>query len=124
MGSDDVPIPHFKISLSEEELADLGRLSAAWSQVDFMLAVLIAFVTATELKSMFLFLESATTGVRLAMLRKIAKDIPHEEGKVNAKRICERLGKLIERRNHVVHGMWGYHHENQKLSAACHNGRN
>ena len=54
------------------------------------------------------FLESAMSGMRLNMFAKLVPRISDPETKKAAEDFCERMRALVEKRNHVVHGLWGW----------------
>ncbi|MGE0035964.1 MAG: hypothetical protein AB7S93_10040 [Xanthobacteraceae bacterium] len=96
----------FEIPLSEAELAELGRFTAVFSQVDFLLGEAISLLTGTPWWAMQLMLENASIGPKLNVLRKIIPDVKDKEAKRLAKEACDRMAKLLDRRNHVIHGLW------------------
>ena len=104
---ENTPEPtEYEIPLTDAMLVELGRFTATFSQVDFLLNEAIGLITKTPWWAMALMLESATTGPKLNMLRKCLSDIADKESKRLAKDACDRMQRLIEKRNHVVHGMW------------------
>lgn len=71
--SDDVP--EFRISLSDQELADLGQFYAVWSQIDFLLCMLVSRVLNVESGVGGAFMDAMTTGARLDLLRRNLEEI-------------------------------------------------
>ena len=118
--------PEYLIPLDGEQLAELGRLMAAWSQIDFLLVLSAATITKTEIGWMLTFCENMMSGARINLLRKLTKHIPSEEAEAFARSLCSRLGKLAGQRNHLIHGIWGYHvdQQNKTQHPACHDGQN
>jgi hypothetical protein len=118
--------PEYLIPLSTEQLTELGRLMAAWSQIDFLIILAIAAVTKTEVGWMLTFCENMMSGARVNLLRRILPNMPSDEARTFAESLCSRLGKLIGRRNHLIHGIWGIHVDREKKTRhpACHDGHN
>jgi hypothetical protein len=96
----------YEIPLTDDELRELGRFTAVFSQVDYLLNEAISALTKTPWWAMSLMLESATTGPKVNMLKKILPEIRDKEAKRLASDAYDRLVKLIDKRNHVIHGMW------------------
>ncbi len=96
----------YELPLSDDELRELGRFTAVFSQVDFLLNEAISALTKTPWWAMSLMLESATTGPKVNMLKKILPQIKDKEAKRLSTDVYERMLKLIDKRNHVIHGMW------------------
>ncbi len=117
--------PEFAIPLLPEQLIWLGALTATWSQIDYLVAFAVAVITRTEIGQTLMFCENMMTGARINLLRKTIPQIEDDDARRLAKSLCERLGKLVDRRNHIVHGIWGLHtKEKGPPEPACHNGRN
>jgi hypothetical protein len=118
--------PEYFIPLDHDQLAELGRLTSAWSQIDFMLVLVVAVITKTEIGWMMTFCDNMMSGGRINLFRKLIVHIESDETRKLATALCERLGKLVGQRNHIVHGLWGYHinQEKKKQYPACHNGAN
>lgn len=99
--------PEFRISLSEAELADLGKFYAVWSQIDFLLCVLVSRILKVESGIGGAFMDTMTTGARLDLLRRHLDDIKDKSAAEGVKKCCNSLASLVDQRNHATHGVWG-----------------
>jgi hypothetical protein len=115
------PISAYEIVLSEEQLEDLGRFTALFSQIDAMLFQIIAGASKTNTKSLMALIEGTTSGQRLSMLRRLANDMEDEGIQRKAKSVCAAFGGLTDKRNHLLHGIWGlqWNFEKNTLKPAC-----
>lgn len=100
--------PAFRIPLDENYLAQIGVLSVVWSQIDFFLIQAISRILSIDPDKIEFFLETTTTGGRVNTLRKLVPAIHDDKVKKKTKDFLEKIGPLIDKRNHVMHGMWGY----------------
>ena len=114
--------PAFEIVLSDEQLEDLGRFTAIWSQIDHMLFQAISISGRTTPQSLLALIEGTTTGQRLGMLRRLIPQMQTKAMRDGAENVCSGLGALIDKRNHILHGVWGLHWnlEKETLRPACH----
>lgn len=55
------------------------------------------------------------------MLRRLIPQIETEEAKSKAEEACSALGGLLDKRNHIMHGVWGlnWNTSTDKLHPAC-----
>ena len=115
------PAPAFEIVLSEEQLEDLGRFTAIFSQIDFMMFQVIAHAARLQAKDLMALIEGTTTGQRLAMLRRLAKHMPDPDLRKKAEDVCSGLAGLNDHRNHILHGVWGLEWDTERdvLRPAC-----
>lgn len=104
---DDGSATEFRLALSEKELTALGRFYVVWSQIDFLLACVISRIMNVEHGIGSAFMDTMTTGARLAMLRRNLDNIADPEIREDARRFCNGLAALVDQRNHITHGMWG-----------------
>jgi hypothetical protein len=105
---DDFPdSPEYLIPLSNPELQELGTFTAIWSQIDWIIMMMIAQILKTEIGHVQLMLETMTTGPRVNLLKKLCQD--DNEIQKSIRKLCEDQGGLIEDRNHIVHGLWAIH---------------
>ena len=111
-------ISAFEIVLSEEQLEDLGRFTALFSQIDAMLFQIIAGVSKTPPKNLMALIEGTTSGQRLKMLRRLGKEMADQSAKRKVKDACSSFGKLIDKRNHIMHGLWSLQWDIAKRSTA------
>lgn len=118
--------PAFEIVLSEEQLQNLGRFTAIWSQIDHMLFQVLAITSRIQPKSLLALIEGTTTGQRLNMLRRLIPEMQSKAAQEKAGNVCTALGSLIDKRNHLLHGVWGLRWDLKKdtLRPACHYDRN
>jgi hypothetical protein len=97
--------PEFLLPLSNAELQELGTFTAIWSQVDWIIMMIVCHLTKTEMGSLQLVMESMTTGPRVNLLKKLCQDRPNDIKKAITK-VCDDNSGLIEDRNHILHGLW------------------
>jgi hypothetical protein len=111
--------PAFAIPLSGEELKELGTFVAIWSQIDFLVGNLLGALTGTS-QALF-FLENATTGPRINLLKKAASKSPKTQIKTRIIQLCNDNGGLLEQRNHIMHGLWAieWNLKSNVVSAGC-----
>jgi hypothetical protein len=111
------PQPEFEVSLSFEQLGELGLFNAIWSQIDTLVTIMMAKLAKTELGKVIVMTGAATTAPRIAMLRQLAE----AAGETDLAKTCRGMGKLIGLRNHLSHGVWGiYWAADGSLTPACH----
>lgn len=116
----DFPVPpEFMIPLDANELRELGTFTAIWSQIDWIVMLMISRLAKVELGPLQLMVETMTTGPRVGLLTKLCQQNPSPTTKQIAK-LCKKNGGLIEHRNHVIHGLWCVRwEEGIDLSASC-----
>lgn len=110
--------PAHSLTLTDEELAQLGRHIAVCGQIDFYIFLTVAVVLNTSNRGIGVVLETATTGVRVGYLRKMITLIPSPEAAALTKTFCEMMGPVIENRNAAIHGVWGLHLDHSSKSSA------
>lgn len=101
----------YEIPLSDNEIMHLGRFAAVFSQVDYLLNEAISALTKSPWWAANIMLDNVTTGPKLQMLRKIIKKTEADpavdsEARTLATKAADALASLLDKRNHVVHGMW------------------
>lgn len=96
----------YEIPLAPGHLQNLGILTALCSQIDFLMGEAISSLTKTPWWAMTAMLDSATTGPRLAALRKITSQVRDPKTKSLARKAVSEISRFIETRNHVIHGLW------------------
>ena len=101
--------PAFQISLTTIETLELGRLALIWGQIDQLLMLSISHLIAVDQEAGALIVKDMTTGQLVNLLRKNRKRIQGEAARNLAKDFCAEMGSLIELRNHVIHGVWGWY---------------
>jgi hypothetical protein len=114
-------ITAFLIVLSEEQLEDLGKFTAIFSQIDHMMFQIVGLASKTRGKNLLALIEGTTAGQRLAMLRRLADQMIDPDLRKKAKDVCGGLAALNEKRNHILHGVWGLEWDTKKdkLHPAC-----
>jgi hypothetical protein len=108
--------PEYKITLSDAELIELGRFSALWSQMDLLICLALSMLTDCDLKTTLAFVGASTTGPKLNLLRR--QEIDDDETTALIKSIGNKIGTVIEDRNHIVHGVWGMHTDEDGIAKA------
>jgi hypothetical protein len=102
------PPSAFKIPFTNDEALLIGHFAALWGQIDFFLGSCIASFLRTDLGATQVLMESMTTGPRLNLFYRLARQkITDEAVLKQAKDFNAALSPLIEKRNQIVHGMWG-----------------
>jgi len=99
----------YEIPLSPLQLQQLGLLAAIWSQIDHLVTLIIAHLMAVEPMKVETILDRTMTGGRISLLRKQLKHVPEGEVRSSVKKFCDNMGGLIEKRNHITHGIWGWY---------------
>jgi hypothetical protein len=110
--------PEYKITLSDDELIELGRFSALWSQMDMLICLVLSMLTGCDLKATLAFLGATTTGPKLNLLRQQETETDDPEITNLIKSICKEIGRVVDDRNHIVHGIWGMHTDDKGKSRA------
>jgi hypothetical protein len=100
--------PAYRNPLHDDHLHHLGRLTAAWSQIDFLVSDTIAVILRIDSKNLELLLGNATTGKRINLLQKLIPEIRNQIIRSRAQAFCKNMGPLLEKRNHLTHGIWGW----------------
>lgn len=114
--------PAYVISLDEKQLQELGTLFAVWGQIDFQLILLIANILQITNAAAVTMLDDATSGALVGRLRKARIKITDTAYHREVTQFCERMGDLIEKRNHLSHGMWGWivSADKNSITPGCH----
>jgi hypothetical protein len=113
--------PEYILPLSNAELQELGTFAAIWSQVDWLLMMIISRIAKMDGATAQTFMEHTTTGPRVGLLTKLCQADPNDAIKKQIKKLYDKNGGLIEDRNHIVHGLWAVHwdHSTGRTEAAC-----
>src|SRR4051794_8187942 len=95
---------------------------ATWSQIDFLMTFCIAKLLGAEIKTVSALTDTATTGVLINTLRRLKDNIYSDNGKKLCKQFLDKMGPILDKRNHLVHGIWGFTvaHKREALLAANH----
>jgi hypothetical protein len=111
-------LPEYEITLSDDELIELGRFCALWSQMDMLICLALSLLTDCDLKATLAFLGATTTGPKLNLLRQqeTQTNDPDIANMISA--ICREIARLVDDRNHIVHGIWGMHTDDKGKARA------
>jgi hypothetical protein len=114
--------PAYQIPLDATQLGQLGSIFAVWGQIDFHIVMLIALILKMEPSASVALLDSVTSGTLVGHLRKSIGKIQYDTLKIEVKEFCDRMGGLIEKRNHISHGIWGWlvNDKQNFITPACH----
>ncbi|NQV82873.1 MAG: hypothetical protein HQ494_03540 [Rhodospirillales bacterium] len=119
--------PQYKISLTMEQTLELGRFCVIWGQIDHCLMLSVSKLIAVDLTAGLVILGDMTTGPLVNLLNKNRSRIKDREIKKLTKEFCDDMGGLIEFRNHLMHGIWGWWlpgKKAKKAKPACHFSKN
>ncbi|WP_148293502.1 hypothetical protein [Azospirillum sp. B4] len=113
--------PAWRIPLNDDQLRDLGTLFAVWGQIDLQILQVISWILESDMHTVVALLDNVTSGTLISYLRKISSKIKNDEVKKEVEEFCELMGALIEKRNHLSHGAWGWliSEDFQKVTPAC-----
>jgi hypothetical protein len=100
--------PAYRIPLTPESAGWIGAFVVIWGQIDYFMGVCIAALLKIDLLAAETLMQNMTTGPRLNLFYKLAKANLPEPMKCVAKDFNSDLSSLIDKRNHIMHGMWGY----------------
>ena len=116
--SDD---PAYQIPLSEDQLQELGKLFAIWGQIDFQIILVIAAILKIETAAAIALLDNVTSGTLVSHLRKRLDNVSDPQDREEIKNFCELMGSLVDKRNHLSHGIWGWEvsDDAKMVSPAC-----
>ncbi|RMI21383.1 hypothetical protein [Sinorhizobium meliloti] len=116
----------YETFLSDDDLRQLGRLTAVWSQIDYLLLGVISKLVRSDLGDVEILLEGAMIGSRISTLKKLSGRFVEGEVKNAAGVFCSRAHKLADKRNHLAHGIWGLYavRADEDASPACYFPRN
>jgi hypothetical protein len=101
--------PDYIVPLSNAELQELGTFSVIWSQVDWLMMLMIGNMLGLDIAKAITVMESMTTGPRIGLLTKLCLQDIENPVKRAIKKVCDDNGGLIEDRNHIIHGLWAIH---------------
>ena len=101
-------VPAFRVPLNSTQLQELGQLAVTWGQIDTMMLNAISQLSKIDGQTAYVLLEGTTSGVRLNVLGKLIPRIDNEGFQKLAREFYERMSSLITKRNHIMHGLWGW----------------
>ena len=102
------PKPQFRISLTKDQVTELGRLSVIWGQLDHFTMMTVTKLLAVDQHSGAILMKEMTTGPLVGLLRKSLPRIKNSDTRKKATNFCADMSPLIEYRNHIMHGIWGW----------------
>lgn len=111
--------PINKIPLIRSEMTALGRFAVIFGQIDFYLTEVLSHLLYVDTRAGYQMMENITTGRKVGTLNKNLFRIKDATAKAAAKKFTKEVGGLVERRNHMFHGMWGWHFTGGKFKPGC-----
>ncbi len=107
--ADKIPegLTAYSIPLTDKELMTLGRITAAWAQVDFLtdrLLMLTMDFTPEDFKAQF---GDKMSGARIAALDLAKETLPPGPARAGLLAFVKAANAVKGDRNHAVHGIWG-----------------
>lgn len=98
-------LPVINMPLSDDNLHDLGRLTAVWGQMDYLMTLIIARILDCNPIECEILLERTPTAAKKSRLERLSSRlIPEVEASI--KKFCKRSDSVLGKRNHLTHGMW------------------
>jgi hypothetical protein len=105
----------FRVPFDPNQASLIGLFTAIWSQIDSQIELCVAKLLDVPLSGAAILMEAMTTGPRVNLFGRLARErIADEAIKKVAKKFCADMSALIDKRNHIMHGMWGFHVDQQK----------
>jgi len=113
--------PAFRVPLNPTQLQELGQLAVTWGQIDTMMLNAIAQLAKIDGGTAYVLLDSTTSGPRLNIFKNLIPRIGGEAIRNLAEEFCERMNSLVAKRNHIMHGLWGWRidHKKNEGTPAC-----
>lgn len=99
----------YEVPLTETELLDLGRITAIFSQIDFLLTEALSSASKTPAWAAYIFAEKTTMSAKIGMLDSILGGVPDADAKRAGKKLVKSLHKVNDDRNVLFHEMWAHH---------------
>lgn len=97
----------YHVPLSKRDLTLLGKLTAAWSQIDVLTAMASASLYGLPVESaLFKATLDDTSGRRLSRFKKGMKLLNDGDLKDRCRKFCRDTFPLNDKRNHIMHGIW------------------
>jgi hypothetical protein len=109
----------FQIPLYRSQLEALGRLAVIFGQIDFLMTGIISHLLYIDTMAGFTQMDDVTSGRKLGILRKNLYRVKNLEARTLLEQFDDAMGGLVERRNHVFHGIWGWHLKDGKSRPGC-----
>jgi hypothetical protein len=108
----------FQVPLTDEQLKELGRLTAIYSQIDHILGAVLSLLMKIDHKEMELLLDNMMMGTRLSLLRRQLDKFKDENTRKLATKFVENMDRFLGKRNHITHGIWGYYQDEKSMRRA------
>jgi hypothetical protein len=99
--------PVYAVHLDEQELSILGRFLVSWGQLDFLVKNLICEIIKTDLFYGEFVFKNITSGALFTLFQDLGKTIDDKDFKLMAKKFSASALQILDKRNHIVHGVWG-----------------
>lgn len=100
--------PAWYIPLWGEDFAILGRFAAIMGQFDTIAKMLFYSVSRMDERFGEIAFQNMSGGSLLALLRLAFEWLPEGDEKDSANDYVKKSFVIIDKRNHIMHGMWGY----------------
>ncbi len=101
--------PRFHLPLSEGGQTLVGRIALMWAQTEFFLDEIIACAFRLPMKNLRALAGESLTSQRVRILGENLHLIANDEARAEASTLCCNLKNMRQDRNHIIHGMWGWH---------------
>jgi len=112
-------LPAYRVALSADEAFMLGTFTAIWGQIDFFIGLCTAALLKTEFYAAEVLMQNMTTGPRLNLFMSLIRErVSDKAVSALAKEFNSGLSALIEKRNQLMHGMWGIVSDAGKITSA------
>jgi hypothetical protein len=100
------PPPGDIIPLNSAQLEELGLYCAVWSQLDYMVATIIARLEGVSLGVVIEETKRMTADPLFKKLKRVATNSSNMAARRIIEDICDEIIHAIKHRNHLMHGMW------------------
>jgi len=101
-------VPAFTVPLTDEHLIALGRLTAIWSQIDFLIDYAIERVFDLSPTARDTLVGERMVGTKLKLLEKGCQTLDDDHLRVLVERFATMAGAIKNKRNHACHGLWAW----------------
>jgi hypothetical protein len=100
--------PAYQIPLTDEQFILFGRISAAWSQIEYHLEHIVCRVHGISFTQLELFSKGIMMSGKIDFLAAALQQVEPPSAKVLATELVAELKNLVSDRNVMTHGLWGY----------------
>ncbi|MEY3703993.1 MAG: hypothetical protein RLZZ561_1613 [Pseudomonadota bacterium] len=111
--------PTWVSPLTDDQHAQLGRLCVLWGQIDFLLDHILEWTYFLREARWDAKFHKRPFDAKLSLLRKSLSEIGELAILGTLREFCGQLDKIKGRRNHAVHGIWGWRAEPSGKMVAC-----